>query len=98
MQEIESAISQSHPKAKEVVDLLLERGMLSVTEREDKRKAYVTTESGHRFKTEQLSLIFQFHGDNWSRRVHSYMMREALQWHYRRYLQQEREAKGDMAR
>jgi DNA-binding MarR family transcriptional regulator len=78
IQNITNAISQSPSKARMTVDLLVQRGFLAREERTDGRIVYVTTESGEDVKTQQLPLIFKFHGDKWSDLVHSDHMSDIL--------------------
>jgi len=96
MQDLKDAIRQSDDETKKTVDLLIDRGMLVAEERADKRKVYKTTEQGHRIKTKQLPLIFEFQGESWARRVHSFTMREILQRYYQEFRRQRREMKGEI--
>jgi hypothetical protein len=83
---VTNVISQSPSKARMTVDLLVEKGFLAQEERADGRKVYVTTASGEAIKTQQLPLIFEFHGDKWSDFVHSQHMSDILRWEYGKWI------------
>jgi len=95
MQNIQSAISQSPPKARMTVNLLVEKGLLTEEEREDGRKVYTPTKSGEEIKKGQLPLIFKLHSENWSRKLPSPNMSEILRHEYDKWISLARKGSKD---